>query len=119
MREKRKRDANGTFRGVSADGIFVQNYAALAKSVIIKIQRIIQEEYFMKIYVLLSEGKESCDVACVSTDLMDIRRAIKQVLESPNYPTLQIWENGKMKAWLAGDDVLHKIAFVLDIFQKL
>lgn len=63
----------------------------------------------MEIYILLSEGKESCDVVCVSTDLMDIRLAIKQVLESPNYPTLQIWENGKMKTWLAGDDVLHKI----------
>lgn len=47
----------------------------------------------MEIYILLSEGKESCDVVCVSTDLMDIRLAIKQVLESPNYPTLQIWEN--------------------------
>jgi len=68
----------------------------------------------MEIYILLSEGKESCDVVCVSTDLMDIRLAIKQVLESPNYPTLQIWENGKMKTWLAGDDVLHKIVFVLD-----
>ena len=44
----------------------------------------------MEIYILLSEGKESCDVVCVSTDLMDIRLAIKQVLESPNYPTLQI-----------------------------
>lgn len=68
----------------------------------------------METYVLLSEGKESCEVVCASMDLMDIRLAIKQVLDSPNYPTLQIWENGKMKTWLAGDDVLHKIVFVLD-----
>lgn len=65
----------------------------------------------MKIYVLLKQGYEGSETACVSEDINKIRVSICEDFDpNEDYPELEIWKNGEQIYQTSGSDVLKKIA---------